>query len=223
MKRHLYLILIFTLAVFHLPSPLFSATNEASPLPKKAELSVPFLCQAPNGNWAQPWQEACEEANIIMAMHWVNGKPLDKKTGNDEIFDLVMWEIKNWKSHPELTAAQAVKLMRLYCKYDSARLYYKFGVEDIKKELASGNIVIAPMAGRLLGNRYYRRPGPAYHYMLFKGYDDNRDEFITNDSGTKRGQSFRYKYDVAYNAIHDWNGSKETISTGRKAIIVITK
>ncbi|OGB90798.1 hypothetical protein A2625_07140 [candidate division WOR-1 bacterium RIFCSPHIGHO2_01_FULL_53_15] len=32
--------------------------------PNKLELKVPFLCQAPFGDWRQPWQDACEEAAI---------------------------------------------------------------------------------------------------------------------------------------------------------------
>jgi len=34
-------------------------------LPVKVYLAVPFLCQAPYGNWQQPWQDACEEAAIM--------------------------------------------------------------------------------------------------------------------------------------------------------------
>jgi hypothetical protein len=56
--------------------------------------------------------------------------------------------------------------------------------------------------------------------MLFKGFDDRTGEFIVNDCGTRRGRNYRYDYDVAYNAIHDWTGSKKTIGEGRKAIII---
>lgn len=193
-------------------------------LPSKVYLPVPFLCQAPYGNWAQPWQDACEEAAIIMAIHYINKYPLDKESGNQEILGLVAFQDKRWGGNYELTAARTVKLLKDYYKYNNynnVSISYKFGVEDIKAELAGGNLVITPMAGRLLGNPYYRRPGPAYHYMLFKGYDDGRGEFITNDPGTKRGENYRYKYDVAYNAIHDWAGSKETIAQGKKAMIVV--
>lgn len=190
-------------------------------LPAKVDLPVPFLCQAPYANWAQPWQNACEEAAIIMAVHYMNKYPLDKESGNQEILGLVKFQEQKWGGHEDLTAAKTVKLMKDYYKYDNVELSYKFSVEDIKAELAKGNLVITPMAGRLLGNRYYTPPGPAYHYMLFKGYDESRGEFITNDCGTKRGENFRYKYSVAYNAIHDWTGSKDTIGRGRKAMIVI--
>lgn len=190
-------------------------------LPPKVYLPVPFLCQAPYANWSQPWQDGCEEAAIIMALHYIKGDPLTKASGNQEILDLVDFQVKKYGGHDDLTAEQAARLIKDYYKYDKVDVRYDIKVQDIKDELAKGNIVIAPMAGRLLNNPYYTPPGPAYHYMLFKGYDDKKGEFITNDMGTKRGRNYRYKYNVAYKAIHDWIGSKKTIAQGRKAAIVI--
>lgn len=193
----------------------------AAALPPKVELKVPFLCQAPFADWRQPWQDACEEAAIVMAMHWVKGDPVSRESGNREILSLIDFQVKKYGGHFELTAEQAAKLIEDYYGYNRAEVIYDVSIENIKKELAKGNLVIAPMAGRLLGNPFYTPPGPAYHYMLFIGYDDKRGEFITNDAGTKRGKGYRYKYAVAYNAIHNWTGDKKTISEGRKAMIVI--
>ncbi|MFA4843428.1 MAG: C39 family peptidase [Candidatus Margulisiibacteriota bacterium] len=191
--------------------------------PQKVELEVPFLCQAPFGNWAQPWQDACEEAAIVIALHYVKAYPLDKEAGNQEILGLVKFQEKKYGGHHDLTAKQTAKLMADYYKFKNYEVVYKFNVEDIKRELGTGNLVLAPMAGRLLGNKYYRQPGPAYHFLVFKGYDETTGEFITNDPGTKRGDGYRYKYAVAYNAIHDWAGSKDNITTGRKVMIVVRK
>lgn len=190
-------------------------------LPQKVYLPVPFLCQAPYANWKQPWQEACEEAAIIMAVRYVKGDPVTRRSGNQEILDMVKFQVKNYGGHYDLNAEQIAKLIKDYYKYDKVEVRYDIKVEDIKKELAKGNPVITPMAGRLLGNPYYTPPGPLYHNMLFKGYDDRSDEFITNDAGTKRGRNYRYKYQVAYNAIHDWTGNKKTIAQGEKAMVVV--
>jgi hypothetical protein len=206
------LFLIFLL----LPTIVFAASG-------KVVLPVPFLCQAPFGNWAEPWQDACEEAALIMAVHWAKGTPLTKSSGNREILDLVDYQIKHWGGHRDLTAAKAAELLRDYYHFNNYRLVYEFSIADVKKELAAGNLVIAPMAGRLLGNKFYTPPGPAYHYLVFIGYDDPRGEFITNDQGTRRGKGYRYKYAIAYNAIHDWTGDKGTIGVGRKALIVIRR
>lgn len=168
-----------------------------------------------------PWQEACEEAAVIMAMRYVRGEKLTKASGNQEILDLVKFQKKKFGGHHDLTAEQVAKLIKDYYKFDKLEVHYDISIEDIKKELAKKNIVIAPMAGRLLGNPYYTPPGPAYHFMLFKGYDDRAGKFITNDMGTKRGKNYRYKYKIAFNAIHDWTGSKKTVAKGKKVMIVI--
>lgn len=218
---HLLIRLIVALLLFSVS--VSADTREAVKLPDKVELSVPFLCQAPFADWSEPWQNACEEAAIVMAIHYVHNYPLDKESGNQEILGLVKYQELRWGGHHDLTAQKTAQLMAEYYKYKKYKLVYQFGIEDMKKELAQGNLVLTPMAGKLLGNRYYRRPGPAYHYMVFKGYDNRSGEFITNDSGTKRGEGFRYKYEVAYNAIHDWAGTKENIAQGKKAMIIVYK
>jgi hypothetical protein len=212
--------IIITLLAFTL---ILAAGARETALPSKVELQVPFLCQAPFANWAQPWQDACEEAAIVIAIHYVKAYPLDRESGNQELLGLVNYQVKKYGRHHDLTAEQTAKLMADYYKFKKYEVVYKFNVEDIKRVLGAGDLVLAPMAGRLLGNKYYHQPGPAYHFLVFKGYDDASGEFITNDPGTKRGDGYRYKYEVAYNAIHDWAGSKENITTGRKVMIVIRK
>lgn len=190
-------------------------------LPVKTYLPVPFLCQAPYGNWSQPWQDGCEEAAIIMAMRYVKGERLTKAEGNRVILDQVAFQRRKLGGHYDLTAEQSAQLIKDYYNYNNVEVRYDITIEDIKGELAKGNLVITPMAGRELSNPYYTLPGPIYHYMLFKGYDDRSGEFITNDPGTKRGRNYRYKYEIAYDAIHDWTGSKQTIASGKKAMIVV--
>lgn len=190
---------------------------------KRVKLDVPFLCQAPYANWDMPWQEACEEATIIMAIHYIREEPLDKKIGKQEILDLVKFQKNKYNGHYDITAQKTAQLMKDYYSFSNYKILYKFNVNTIKQELAKGNLVLAPMAGRMLGNRYFRRPGPAYHFLVFIGYDDNKGEFITNDPGTKRGKGYRYKYNVAYEAIHDWTGKKDTMTQGKKVIIVVEK
>ncbi len=89
----------------------------------------------------------------------------------------------------------------------------------MKNELAKGYPIIVPMAGRDLGNPYFSGEGPWYHALVIIGYD--KTSFITNDPGTRRGEHYRYKYDVLMNAIHDWTGVKENIRDGRKVALVV--
>lgn len=182
---------------------------------------VPFLCQAPYGDWSEPWQDACEEAAIVMAMSRVEGEAVTRRSGKQAILDLVEFQVKNYGGHHDLTARQSAKLISDNYKYDKTEVRDKFTVQEIKKLLAAGNLIIAPLAGRELGNPYFTPPGPYYHYVLIKGYDDARGVFITNDPGTRRGANYVYKYQTLFQAIHDWTGQKESISRGKRSIIVI--
>lgn len=216
------IVLFFSLLTF-IASVACADNTEKEILPKKIWLKVPFLCQAPYANWNMPWKEACEEAAIIMAIHFVNDYPIGKEAGNQEILGLVNFQKIKYGGHYDLTAEQTAKLMKDYYKFDNFKIVYDFTVEDMKKELANGNLVLTPAAGRMLGNKYFRTPGPIYHFVVFKGYDDQKGEFITNDPGTKRGNGYRYKYNIAYDAIHDWTGNGATIKQGKKVMIVIQK
>jgi hypothetical protein len=186
-------------------------------------LKVPFLCQAPLGDWSEPWQDACEEAAIIMAMHYVKGEQIDKVSGKAEILALVGYQQKKYGGHYDLTVKTAAKLLQDYYSFGNYVILNTVTIKDIKQEVEKGNLVIVPADGRLLGNRFYHQPGPPYHYLVIKGFDDRSGEFITNDAGTKRGANFRYKYGVVMNAIHDWAGSRKNILDGPKNALVIYK
>jgi len=57
--------------------------------------------------------------------------------------------------------------------------------------------------------------------LVIKGYDQNY--FITNDVGTKRGENYKYKTDILFNAIHDYNGKDENyMRQGTKKMLIIS-
>ncbi|MBI4281265.1 C39 family peptidase [Candidatus Uhrbacteria bacterium] len=201
---------------------LLPSIAHAGELPKKILLDVPFTSQAPYANWKQPYQDACEEAAVVMAAAWVQKKSLTQKIADKMIRELVAYQIKTVGDYKDTNAEQTAKLARDFYKLNT-RVQYDVTHEDIRAELARGNIVIAPMAGQLLKNPYYTRPGPAYHMLVFIGYDDTTKELITNDAGTRRGKKYRYSYATIDKALHDWTGSEKTITKGRSAMIVIKK
>ena len=45
--------------------------QKPEPLPPSVSISVPFAAQAPRGEWRAPWDEACEEASVLMVMAWL--------------------------------------------------------------------------------------------------------------------------------------------------------
>ncbi len=188
-------------------------------IPEFVNLGIPFICQAPYSIWDELHNHACEEAAIIMVYYYLTEKDLSREIGEKEILNMVDWQIKNWGKIFDLNAEQIVQLFKNYFNYENIELVYDFAVEDIKKELARGNPIIVPAAGRTLRNPYFTPPGPLYHILVVKGYDGEKSEFIVNDPGIGRGADFRYNYQVLENAIHDFNNGD--VLNGRKVMIVV--
>jgi len=184
-------------------------------------LDVPFTSQAPFDNWSIPYDEACEEASLIMVEHYLRNKPLDMQTAKDKIDQIVEWE--NSEGYiVDISAQQIADIANRYYNL-SATVYTGPNVtnENIKYHLKNGNPIIIPVAGRELNNPNFRGAGPPYHVIVLVGYDENN--FIAHDPGTRNGASYKYPQDTIINAIHDWNGSKSTVKEGPKAMVVITK
>lgn len=199
-------------------------TVSVSPLtPTQANvlLNVPFTSQAPFNDWSVPYDEACEEASLIMLEHFLTGVPLNNQIAKDEINEIVNWQTAQGYG-VDISAQQIA---------DIAARYYGLGAEvyagdsvtgdNIKKLLSEGHPIIIPVAGKDLNNPNFRGAGPPYHVIVIIGYDDTN--FITHDPGTRNGASYKYPQGVIINAIHDWNGSKNTVKEGQKAMVVITK
>lgn len=167
-------------------------------------IDVPFISQAPYAIWDELHNHACEEAAIIMVYYYLIGKELTRDVGEQEIQSMVDWQIENWGGHFDLSAEQITQLFEGYFGYENIKLVYDFEIDDTKQELARGNPIIVPAAGRLLKNPYFTPPGPEYHVLVIKGYDNKKSEFIINDPGTKRGADFRYSYQVLENAVRDF-------------------
>lgn len=184
-------------------------------LPETFNLKVPFICQAPLGNWNPPFKDACEEVAVLMIHYYFQDKVVEPKVAAKEIKDLVVFETE-LGFHESITAGQTAQLIRDYYEYE-AEVIYDISLEDIKRELAKGNPVIVPAAGRMLKNPYFTPPGPLYHMLVIKGY--TQDSFIVNDAGTKRGADYIYSYLVLERAIHDWNSGD--VENGRRAMITV--
>ena len=187
---------------------------------------VPFAPQAPHANWDMPYQEACEEAAMIMIAKYAKKEKFDAQIMDEEILKLVAWQEKN--NYPiDLTADQIVEVLKKYF-FINAYTDTETNVQNIKDLLNQKKLIIIPAAGRQLGNPYFTGVGPLYHNLVIIGYDE--DEFITNDPGTRRGEKYRYKYFDLINAIHDWNGGvrvfkdprpEPDITKGKKVMVVI--
>jgi hypothetical protein len=163
---------------------------------------VTFFPQAPYGVWDELHSEACEEASMIMVDSYFDNTPLALNTMEQAILNSVKWQEQN-NYTVDVSARQVVDILKTLYDRDST-LITDVTAKSIKDEIDKGNLVIVPAAGRLLGNPYFSGQGPLYHMLVVRGYDDSKNEFITNDPGTKRGEAYRYSYSTLIHAIHDW-------------------
>lgn len=186
-------------------------------------LDVPFYSQAPTGDWGMPYQEACEEASLLLAWYYVTDQTPSMKKFEEDLLAMVEWEIDYFGQYEHTTAEQTAEMARLYLNHPNVDVVVDPTENQIRRWLDQGYPVIAPFAGRYLGNPYFTGLGPVYHMLVIRGYDGSR--FITNDVGTRHGKNFTYKGDVLMNALHDWHDSAsvddEGILNGAKTVIVV--
>ena len=185
-------------------------------LPSTYSVQMQFVSQSPFASWDELHEEACEEASMILVKYYFDNKNIDAQIMEDEIQEQVKWQTENGYS-VDLDAAEVKTVLKDYFEMDSF-IIENPTVDQFKSQLIKGYIVILPTAGRMLGNPYFSGEGPLYHMLPLIGYD--RDEFITNDVGTRRGKNYKYDYQVIIDAIHEWNGGD--VYNGAKKVIVVT-
>jgi hypothetical protein len=203
------------------PAPTPAPTPSPTPKPSGVNLAVPFTSQAPYANWELPYQEACEEASLIMADAYIRGvSTLPPEEADRLIKAVVEWQTKRFGYYEDTTAGEVAVIAREFYGLAGTQVMPLESIEDVKKEVAKGNAVLIPAAGRLLKNPYFRGQGPLYHMIVVKGYTTD-GQIITNDPGTRRGADFLYDPATLWNAIHDWNGGK--VEEGAKVMVVVKK
>lgn len=185
-------------------------------------LAVPFTSQAPHANWSLPYQEACEEASVLMAVDFFDDALVDLSTADAadaEILALVAFQTERYGDYLDTTAAETVRFASQKYEHILFSRLENPSVADLQSELLQGHLVIVPAYGRALGNPNFTGDGPLYHMLVLRGFDARRGIFITNDPGTRNGEAYVYREDVLMNAIGDWNdGDPEH---GAKVVIVV--
>jgi hypothetical protein len=181
-------------------------------------LAVPFLSQAPKQNWAMPYQEACEEASMLMVDAFYRGKQgaFTPTEGDRAILDLVAFEEARGKT-PDLAAREVAEIATAKWGYDVV-VTSTVTPDLVKRALANGYPVILPANGKRLENPNFRNGGPPYHMLVIKGYANNR-HWITNDPGTRLGADFTYRYAHLLSVARDWNGGD--VPNGKPVLLVL--
>ena len=209
----------------------YNEINDAplSSLPVEYNLAVPFQSQAPFKNWDMPYQEACEEASLIMADAFFYKREITPDIMDRKIQDLVDWQLKRFGYYKDTTSKEVVEIAQEYFGLN-AFIDEDVSIENIKQILSQNKLILVPAAGRILPNPNFTGEGPLYHMLVIRGYTDKY--FITNDPGTRNGEEFLYKYNDLINAIHDWpsekGGNKDDVSdgdilTGKRVMIVVNR
>lgn len=203
-----------------------STPPRASPGPKAAaalpatdvNLAVPFAPQAPFRNWDQPYQDACEEAAIIMIERYLRGQSLTLAEMDAEILRMVRFQETRYGFYRDSNAAETARLAQEYSPSLSARVVYDVTADDIRAALAGGTPVLLLVDGRRLGNPFYTAPGPERHTLVVKGVKG--EKFITHDPGTRRGADFVYPIATVMDAMVDYDGG--TPGTGKRVMLLLS-
>lgn len=185
---------------------------------------VPFTSQAPQGQWhLSIFQDGCEETSLLIAHHWLTGKPFGSpQAATREIEKITAFEYKSFGHYVDLSTDDAATLFKTYFHYDGAFVQHDISREDIIREIKAGHLVIVPAHGHILRNPYYTPPGPDRHMLVVYQYDSTRDQFITNDPGTRRGKGYRYSTKLLYKSIREYpTGTHLPIVVVRKSMIVV--
>ncbi len=198
--------------------------EEKKEIPEKVLLPVDFTSQAPYRNWDYPWQEFCEEAAVLIAMRYFDGRGIDgKDDANQALHEIMKWEEENLGFYKDTTASTTMKIITDFYEYKKVELSFDTTLKKIKQELAAGNLIIIPAVGRNLENPYFTPPGPIYHNLVLVGYDDEQEIFYTNDPGIMSGDKFKYSYQNIIDSVADWSYELGTINPQRRVMIIVKK
>lgn len=187
---------------------------------------VPFVSQAPTGNWNDPrQQDGCEEAAAFMTMLWVKGEkaPITSQEKEQKLLAISDYQQKQYGGFHDTSVADTVeRIFKGYFQYNKVEARHNIMIQDIISELKKGNLIIVPANGQKLANPFFTSPGPERHNLVIRGYDPNKKEFITNDNGTQRGELYRYDQQLLFNAIRDYpTGDHLPLIEENKAMIVV--
>lgn len=179
-------------------------TSEAGSQEKDREnLEVPFTSQAPEENWNEPWQNACEETAIVMVNAFYKEDELNLEEAKKkilEVYNAKKDQIQVSKDESVDTIVEMINRLELSFH---AQAVSNPTHADLIGEIDAGRPVILPVFAPELKNPYYGEEGPDYHVIVLVGYDEHKKVFIVNDPGTEKGQGLEFSYEVLMEAIHD--------------------
>ncbi len=191
-------------------------TPVADVLPPEVNIASVFYPQAPDADWSQPWQETCEEASIALVANTYKNEEWSRAEFKQQLLELVAWENEHYGDYRHTDQEQMVQILRDV--YDlHAVIHEDPSLDEVKRLLANGHLLIGTFSGKELGNPYYSNGGPTYHALVLKGYTSS-NRIITNDVGTKRGADYVFRWATLQQALRDY---ADPITGGDRRIIEV--
>jgi len=187
------------------------------------KLPVPFIAEVIDGMWVAPWNNACEESAITMIdQYYLGVKTISAQKSRDLIWPLFELQNKLFGKNNDTDAEQTARLANIKMSF-KATVVNDPTIEQIKEEIRQNRPVITMHYGFGLNNPAlrFRRDGSSYHTLVLSGFDDEKSEFIVQDSGNINGLDFRYKYDTIMNTLHDFNHADNKADGPPRAIFTI--
>ncbi|HEY4505988.1 MAG TPA: C39 family peptidase [Candidatus Paceibacterota bacterium] len=178
--------------------------------PQVVILPVPFIRQTPDGDWSYPWNNACEEAVIMMAERFYQGDTRETISGTETrelLPPLFKIQEKIWGSNKDSNAERTLRIIKEFDGAFDATIKTNPTLEELKAELKAGHPIISLHYGIGLDNpeHIYVKNGSGYHMILLVGYDDDTREFLANDPEGPSGRNWRYSYDTIMETLGDYN------------------
>ncbi|GEM_PF-1542729 len=202
-----------------------ATTIQPSGLPDKHYIDTPFVPQAPQQNWDQPWQDACEEAAILTVHYYYQNITPSIDQMVTDLNSIFSYQTNQGWGH-DINAQQMTQTAKDLYGYQS-EIIENPSLEDLKKYVSRDIPVIVPASGKILyaENKNFRSGGPYYHSMVILGYHDATQKFTVHDVGTRLGANFKYSYSLLLDSIHDLpdSGNKIEILEGAKRVVVLLK
>ncbi|MCX6730199.1 MAG: C39 family peptidase [Candidatus Portnoybacteria bacterium] len=191
--------------------------------PTKLILDVPFINEAPDGNFSGNWKNACEEASMTMVeKYYLGEKFVSIKEAMDAMQKLFSYEDRVYGSNADSDAQRTMEIINNNLNY-TATIIENPTIEQIKKQIQKKRPVITLHYGFELHNLNipFAVYGSYYHQMVVIGYDDATKEFIVHDDGDQKyGANHRYGYDLFMGSLHDFDYS--TRKTNLPARVIFT-
>jgi len=176
--------------------------------PTKLILDVPYINEAPDGNFSGNWKNACEEASMTMVENYYLGnKFVSIKEAMDAMQKLFNYQDRLYGSNADSDAQRTTEIINNNLNY-TATIIENPSIEQIRKQIQKKQPVISLHYGFDLHNPNipFAVYGSYYHVVVVVGYDDTAKEFVVHDDGDQKyGANHRYGYDLFINSLHDFN------------------